>query len=60
MEARKFFKLELHGIDLADAEADHFRCKSSAATIQAALSGNYRPEHVFALQQALELYDIRR
>lgn len=33
------------------------RCKSSVATIQAALSGNYRPEHVFALQQALELYD---
>jgi transposase len=35
----------------------NFRCKSSVATIQAALSGNYRPEHVFALQQALELYD---
>jgi transposase len=36
----------------------NFRCKSSVATIQAALSGNYRPEHVFALQQALELYDV--
>jgi transposase len=34
------------------------RCKSSLATIQAALTGNYRAEHVFALQQALELYDV--
>ncbi len=34
------------------------RCKSSEAEIQAALTGNYRPEHVFALQQALELHDI--
>lgn len=34
------------------------RCKASLATIQAALTGNYRPEHVFALQQALELYDV--
>ena len=34
------------------------RCKSSIDTIRAALCGNYRPEHVFALQQALELYDV--
>lgn len=34
------------------------RCKSSKETIQAALTGNYRPEHVFALQQSLELYDV--
>jgi transposase len=33
------------------------RCKSSLETIRRALTGNYRPEHVFALQQALELYD---
>lgn len=33
------------------------RCKSSLETIRQALTGNYRPEHVFALKQALELYD---
>jgi len=33
-------------------------CKSSLETIQAALVGNYQPEHVFALQQALALYDF--
>lgn len=33
------------------------RCKSSNETIQAALTGNYQPEHLFALRQALELYD---
>lgn len=34
------------------------RCKSSVDTIAAALTGNYRPEHVFALRQAVELYDF--
>ncbi|MEZ7137460.1 IS110 family transposase, partial [Komagataeibacter sp. SM21] len=34
------------------------RCCSSAEVISAALMGNYRDEHVFALTQALELYDI--
>src|SRR5215211_3594475 len=34
------------------------RCKASAETIRQALSGNYRPEHVFALRQALELYEF--
>ncbi|GCD52933.1 IS110 family RNA-guided transposase [Acetobacter pasteurianus] len=34
------------------------RCRSSAEVISAALMGNYRDEHVFALTQALELYDI--
>ncbi|MFZ6186095.1 IS110 family transposase [Nannocystis pusilla] len=34
------------------------RCKSSEEEICAALTGNYRSEHVFALQQALELYDV--
>jgi len=34
------------------------RCKNSAATIRAALTGNYKPEHLFALRQSLELFDI--
>lgn len=39
------------------AEFRDVRCKSSVATICAALTGNYRAEHVFALRQAVELYD---
>jgi transposase len=35
---------------------DH-RCKASEETIRQALVGNAREEHVFALAQALELYD---
>lgn len=34
------------------------RCKSSPETIRAALVGNDRAEHVFALEQSLELYDF--
>lgn len=34
------------------------RCKSSEATIAKALQGHYREEHLFALQQALALYDV--
>lgn len=34
------------------------RCKSSVDTIKAALVGNDREEHVFALTQSLELYDF--
>jgi transposase len=34
------------------------RCKASRATITAALTGNYREEHLFALRQSLELYDF--
>lgn len=34
------------------------QCKHSAADIAAALQGNYRREHLFALRQALDLYDI--
>lgn len=34
------------------------RCKASIETIRAALVGNYQPEHVFALTQALALYDF--
>ncbi len=32
--------------------------KKTAAEIVKALTGNYRPEHLFALQQALALYDF--
>lgn len=35
---------------------DH-RCKESAATIARALQGTWQPEHLFALQQSLALYD---
>jgi transposase len=34
-----------------------YRCRASEAEIVAALTGNYRPEHVFVLQQNLELFD---
>ena len=34
------------------------RCHASVETICQALSGNYREEHIFALTQALELYDV--
>jgi transposase len=34
------------------------RCQASTATIEAALSGHYREEHLFALRQALDLYDF--
>lgn len=34
------------------------RCKATIATVRAALVGNYQPEHVFALKQALALYDF--
>jgi transposase len=33
------------------------RCQSTEAEIVAALTGHYRPEHVFALRQHLEIYD---
>ncbi|MBB4266741.1 transposase [Roseospira visakhapatnamensis] len=34
------------------------RCRASEETIGAALVGNHREEHVFALAQALDLYDV--
>ena len=34
------------------------RCKESEDTIAAALHGNYRDEHLFALRVAVELYDV--
>jgi transposase len=39
------------------AELRHGRCQRSAADIAKALTGHYRAEHVFALKQALALYD---
>lgn len=43
-------------VQLAQLRDPH--CKHSADEIAKALTGNYRPEHVFALKQALELYDV--
>jgi transposase len=40
------------------ARLRHGRCQRSEAEIAQALSGHYRPEHVFALKQALALYDF--
>jgi transposase len=34
------------------------RCKNSAEVIAKSLEGNYREEHVFALEQAVALYDV--
>ena len=36
------------------------RCAASEETIREALTGHYRPEHVFALRHALELYDVHQ
>jgi len=36
------------------------RCKNSLEVIEKSLTGNYREEHVFALMQAVELYDTYR
>ena len=35
-----------------------FRCQASEAELTAALTGHYRPEHVFVLGQNLELYEV--
>ena len=40
------------------AAKKHHRVKRSEAEIAAALNGDYRPEHIFVLQQELQLYDI--
>jgi transposase len=39
------------------AQARDKRCQSTQDEIARALTGNYRPEHLFALKQALALYD---
>lgn len=43
--------------DVLSAMRDR-NCKSTVETIRSALVGNYQAEHVFALQQALALYDF--
>ena len=40
------------------AQMRDVRCKASQKTIRSALEGNYQPEHIFALSQALALYDF--
>lgn len=36
------------------------RCKNSESTIARSLQGSYRPEHLFSLQQAVELYEFHQ
>lgn len=36
----------------------HGRCKNDAATIAAALEGNWRDDHLFALRQAVDLFQV--
>jgi transposase len=50
----------INGERCAATLANHrdVRCKKSEGTITAALTGHYRDEHVFALRQAVELYDF--
>jgi transposase len=43
---------------MALAEMRDVRCHASTETICAALSGNWRDEHIFALCQSLALYDF--
>jgi transposase len=40
------------------AQFRHHRCAKSEAEITQALTGHYRPEHVFELKQSLALYDF--
>jgi hypothetical protein len=40
------------------AAKKHYRAKRPEAEIAAALNGDYRSEHVFVLQQELQLYDV--
>jgi hypothetical protein len=40
------------------AQHRDYRCRATEAEIRAALTGNYRTEHLFTLQQNLELYDV--
>jgi transposase len=47
-----------HRDPVALAQLRDPRCQHSTDEIAKALTGNYRPEHVFALKQALALYDF--
>ena len=40
------------------AKHRHERCRATVAEIAAALQGNWRKEHLFALRQALQLYEF--
>lgn len=43
---------------LQRAQFRDYRCKSSEATLAKALTGNWKPEYLFALKQSLALYDF--
>lgn len=45
------------GLDVLASYRD-VRCRASVERIKAALNGNDLPEHMFALTQSLELYDV--
>jgi transposase len=47
-----------HRDPLQLAQHRDYRCRASEAEIVGALTGNYRAEHVFVLQQNLELFDM--
>jgi transposase len=55
----KIIKAIIAGERDAKVLAKHrdYRCQSSAATITKSLVGNYREEHLFALTQAVSLYE---
>lgn len=40
------------------AQHRDWRCRASEDDIAAALTGNYRPEHIFVLRQAVDAYDF--
>lgn len=56
----KIIRAILDGVRDPKVLAEHrdVRCKASVDTIRQALDGNYRVEHVFALRQALELFEF--
>ena len=56
----KIVRAIIDGVQDPNVLAQHrdVRCKASEETIREALTGNYRPEHVFALRHEVELYDF--
>jgi hypothetical protein len=40
------------------AKHRHEKCKATAAEIASALYGNWRAEHLFALKQAVQMYEF--
>jgi transposase len=55
---RTILRGERNPLELAKLRNDH--CKRTEAQIARALYGNWRAEHLFALQQAVTLYDCYR